>query len=95
MTSNRGKPHSDWRQRARAVRDYRSQHGDWCVGWAVPGHLATPPRGPNPLTADHQHPVARGGALHPGTYAILCRRCNSRKGARVHPPQPSPRSRVW
>lgn len=34
------------------------------------------------LTADHIHPVARGGETTLQNLQTLCRRCNSRKGAR-------------
>ncbi len=32
------------------------------------------------LTGDHVHPLARGGTMH-GSIDVLCRSCNSRKGA--------------
>lgn len=35
----------------------------------------------NPLTADHVTPIAAGGG--PDQLTVLCRRCNSSKGARV------------
>jgi len=85
----------DWRQRAAAVAAYRAAHGDWCPGWGVPGHPCGPPGSRNPLSADHIIPVALGGELFPGRYAVLCRACNARKGARLTPPAPPRTSRNW
>lgn len=87
--------HSDWRARAAAVAAYRSGHGDLCPGWGRAAHLADPPGGRNPLSADHVIPTSLGGPQYPGDYQILCRGCNARKGARVAPPEPMRRSRVW
>lgn len=35
------------------------------------------------LTLDHKHPQARGGKHTPDNLRVLCRTCNSRKGATV------------
>ena len=35
----------------------------------------------NPLTADHIVPLAKGGESNRENTMVLCRRCNSRKGA--------------
>lgn len=51
-------------------------HGWTCPGWRRPAH---PSRS---LTADHRIPVAAGGASVPGNLGVLCRSCNSAKGAR-------------
>jgi 5-methylcytosine-specific restriction enzyme A len=67
-----------WRQiSARAVADHRALHGDWCPGYDRAPHAATD------LTTDHVHPLARGGDDR--TITVLCRSCNSRKGARPTP----------
>lgn len=70
-----------YRERQRrgvAVRRHRAEHGEWCPGWDVPAHPVVPP---NLLTADHWDAVAGGGA-EDGELEVLCRECNSRKGAR-------------
>lgn len=36
----------------------------------------------NDLTVDHIKPLAQGGTNHPSNLVVLCRACNSRKGAR-------------
>lgn len=67
-----------WRERQRraeAVRQHRETYGDWCPGWMRPGHPATD------LTADHLAPVAAGGGQG-GQLRVLCRPCNSSRGAR-------------
>jgi 5-methylcytosine-specific restriction protein A len=63
-------------RRATAVAEWRAQYGNWCPGWGD--------REPHPsadLTADHVTAVARGGA-EGGPLRVLCRRCNSARGAR-------------
>ncbi len=35
----------------------------------------------NPLTGDHIRPLSRGGTNDPSNIRVLCRRCNSRRGA--------------
>jgi 5-methylcytosine-specific restriction endonuclease McrA len=74
----------DWRRRqAATLASWRARYGSLCPGWGEPQHYATPD---NPLTADHPDPLARGGT-HDQTLAVLCRRCNGRKGARRGEPQ--------
>lgn len=46
---------------------------------SVCGHPGSPD---NPLTGDHVTPRAQGGAGSGDNIQVLCRRCNSRKGAR-------------
>lgn len=64
-------------RRAAAVAIHRAEYGDWCPGWGRPDHTAEPW---NPLTADHIDSVASGGA-EDGPLQVLCRSCNSAKGA--------------
>lgn len=65
------------RRRAQVVALHREAYGDVCPGWHRQMHEA------GDLTADHVVPVAAGG--HPyGALEVLCRSCNSRKGARTH-----------
>lgn len=69
----------EWRERRDAtLAAYRAQHGNACPGWGEPAHLAGIS---NPLTADHPVALADGGT-HDQALTVLCRRCNSRKGAR-------------
>jgi 5-methylcytosine-specific restriction protein A len=63
------------RRRADAVDQWRAQYGDWCPGWQREPHPASE------LTADHAVPYAAGGA-EGGPLRVLCRRCNSARGAR-------------
>lgn len=65
------------RRRAAVVADHREAYGAVCPGWRRPMHEASD------LTADHVVPVAAGGAPH-GPLEVLCRSCNSTKGARTH-----------
>ena len=51
----------------------------WCHSTPCPYPDAGTPA--NPLTADHVVPLARGGYGSPLT--VLCRSCNSAKGARL------------
>jgi 5-methylcytosine-specific restriction protein A len=61
---------------ARVLRAWRGEHGDWCPGYRRPSHLA------GDLTVDHVVPLAAGGApFDIGNTAVLCRSCNSTKGA--------------
>lgn len=75
---------TDWqRLRAQAIREH-----PWC---AVCGHPGTPD---NPLTGDHVVPRSQGGRNVRSNVQVLCRGCNSRKGAQlvVSPAvEPSPR----
>jgi 5-methylcytosine-specific restriction protein A len=66
-------------QRRRAtVRAWVATHGYVCPGWRRPPHPVDPQR--NPLCGDHLHPPGAGGPEH-GPLGVLCRRCNSAKGA--------------
>lgn len=61
---------------ARVVARHRGQYGNWCPGFGRDPHPATD------LTADHVVPLAAGGApFDPGNVSVLCRSCNSTKGA--------------
>lgn len=61
---------------ARVLRAWRGEHGNWCPGYGRPGHRAAD------LTADHVVPLAAGGApFDIANTAVLCRSCNSTKGA--------------
>ena len=67
----------DWaerKRRARAVAQHVAEHGWWCPGWKVSQHPS------RDLTADHVVPVVDGGRDSP--LVVLCRSCNSRRGAR-------------
>ncbi len=68
------------RHRAAAVQAHLDQHDDGmghCPGWGRGPHDVFP----SELTADDPVPIARGGdPLQQMT--VLCRSCNSRKGAR-------------
>lgn len=66
-------------RRREAVNAWRERYGESCPGWAHhPPHPVLPP---NILTADHDHPVAAGGA-EDGPLAVRCRSCNSARGHR-------------
>jgi 5-methylcytosine-specific restriction protein A len=67
------------RRRRQAVLDHLEAYGAVCPGWRVQMHEVSPAQ----LTADHIVPIAAGGDPH-GPLQILCRSCNSRKGARTH-----------
>jgi 5-methylcytosine-specific restriction endonuclease McrA len=61
---------------ARVLRAWRGEHGEWCPGYQRPAHQATD------LTVDHVVPLAAGGApFDIANTAVLCRSCNSTKGA--------------
>ena len=61
---------------ARVLRAWRGEHGNWCPGFKRPAHPAAD------LTVDHVVPLATGGApFDIGNFAVLCRSCNSTKGA--------------
>jgi 5-methylcytosine-specific restriction protein A len=61
---------------ARVLRAWRGEHGNWCPGYRRPAHPAAD------LTVDHVVPLATGGApFDIGNTAVLCRSCNSTKGA--------------
>lgn len=67
----------DWqRLSARVLRSWRGEHGGWWPGYERPAHAAIDP------TVDHVVPLAAGGAAFDiGNCAVLCRSCNSTKGA--------------
>jgi 5-methylcytosine-specific restriction enzyme A len=61
---------------ARVLRAWRGEHGNWCPGYRRPAHAAAD------LTVDHITPLAAGGApFDLGNTTVLCRSCNSTKGA--------------
>jgi 5-methylcytosine-specific restriction enzyme A len=61
---------------ARVLRAWRGQHGNWCPGYQRNAH------GASDLTVDHVMPLAAGGApFDIANCAVLCRSCNSTKGA--------------
>jgi 5-methylcytosine-specific restriction protein A len=61
---------------ARVLRAWRGEHGNWCPGYLRPAHAAAD------LTVDHVVPLAAGGApFDIANTAVLCRSCNSTKGA--------------
>ena len=60
----------------RVLRAWRGEHGNRCPGYKRPAHAAAD------LTVDHVVPLAAGGApFDIGNTAVLCRSCNSTKGA--------------
>lgn len=68
---------------ARVLARHRGQYGDACPGWQRDAHTSSD------LTVDHITPVAAGGTpLDPGNLAVLCRSCNSSKGAALTPTEP-------
>ncbi len=61
---------------ARVIARHRGEHGNWCPGYRRAAHHASD------LTVDHVVPLAAGGApFEVGNTAVLCRSCNSSKGA--------------
>ena len=65
---------------ARVLRAWRGEHGDWCPGYQRPAHPAAD------LTVDHVVPLAAGGApFDIANTSVLCRSCNSTKGASTDP----------
>jgi 5-methylcytosine-specific restriction protein A len=61
---------------ARVLRAWRGEHGEWCPGYHRPAHAAAD------LTVDHVVPLAAGGApFDVANTSVLCRSCNSSKGA--------------
>jgi hypothetical protein len=63
------------KRRADAVAQWRQQFGDVCPGWEREPHPSSD------LTADHVRAVGAGGA-EGGVLRVLCRQCNSARGAR-------------
>jgi 5-methylcytosine-specific restriction endonuclease McrA len=67
------------RHRAATVKAHVDEHDGMghCPGYGVPPHVVFP----SELTADDVVPIARGGdPMQP--LRVLCRSCNSRRGAR-------------
>jgi 5-methylcytosine-specific restriction enzyme A len=62
-------------RRARAVDQWVSTNGWLCPGWQREPHASSD------LTADHVEAVAAGGD-EDGPLRVLCRRCNSARGAK-------------
>jgi 5-methylcytosine-specific restriction enzyme A len=80
--SNRSRHNALYNTRAwqrlseRVLRAWRGQYGNWCPGYRRDAHPASD------LTVDHVVPLAAGGApLDIANCAVLCRSCNSTKGA--------------
>jgi 5-methylcytosine-specific restriction enzyme A len=74
---------------ARVLRAWRGEHGDWCPGYGRPAHPA------RDLTVDHVVPLAAGGApFEISNCAVLCRSCNSTKGASPVAPDVASQSRL-
>lgn len=71
-----GYGNAERQRRARTVVEHLERHGPVCPGWRTAPHTVDPAA----LTADHLMPVAAGGAQH-GELQVLCRSCNSRRGA--------------
>ncbi|WP_338079150.1 HNH endonuclease [Corynebacterium pyruviciproducens] len=67
---------SEARRRKAVVEAWRRKYGNVCPGFGRSAHIACD------LTADHIIPIAAGGAPG-GRLSVLCRSCNSRKGARL------------
>ncbi len=60
----------------RVLRAWRGERGRWCPGYQRDAHPASD------LTVDHVLPLAAGGApFDIANTAVLCRSCNSTKGA--------------
>jgi hypothetical protein len=70
--------YAERQRRAATVRAWIAEHGYLCPGWQRPPHPADPEH--NPLCGDHLDPPGAGGPEH-GPLGVLCRRCNSAKGA--------------
>jgi 5-methylcytosine-specific restriction protein A len=80
--SNRSRHNAFYSTRAwqrlspRVLRAWRGVPGDWCPGYGRAAHRASD------LTVDHVVPLAAGGApFDIANTAVLCRSCNSTKGA--------------
>ncbi|MCC6227392.1 MAG: HNH endonuclease [Microthrixaceae bacterium] len=73
---------------ARVLRAWRGEHGNWCPGDERPAHRASD------LTVDHVVPLAAGGApFDVANTSVLCRSCNSTKGASTDRGGVAPRSK--
>jgi len=73
--------HAERQRRARLVHQHIEAYGLVCPGWRRPPHPVDPAAG-NRLTADHVWAVAAGGP-EDGPLQVLCRKCNSARGARA------------
>lgn len=63
---------------ARVLRAWRGEHGSWCPGYGRDAHAAAD------LTVDHVVPLAAGGEpFDSANCSVLCRSCNSKKGASI------------
>ena len=60
----------------RAIRDRAIREHPWCIVCHAPGSPD------NPLTGDHITPRKHGGANRGDNVQVMCRACNSDKGAR-------------
>lgn len=65
---------AEQQRRAEAVAAHRAVKGDWCPGWRRSAHVA------HDLTAEHPIDVVAGGSEQQ-SLTVLCRGCNSSKGA--------------
>jgi 5-methylcytosine-specific restriction protein A len=77
-TTRTGYDNAERLRRRQAVLDHLEAYGPICPGWRRQMHEVDP----RDLTADHVTPVAAGGHPH-GPLQVLCRSCNSRRGART------------
>jgi hypothetical protein len=66
-------------RRADTVAAWIAQHGWVCPGWERDSHPATD------LSADHDTPIALGGPQG-GPLSVLCKSCNSARGAKLPTP---------
>lgn len=67
-----------WQQVSRqAIALHLATYGLVCPGWQVPAHTTQP----GSLTTDHIVAKAHGGTDSLSNCQVLCRPCNSRKGA--------------
>lgn len=68
------------RNRTATITAWVQQHGNTCPGWTRGAHQVEP----GELTVDHIVPIKGGGTHHPSNLTVLCRSCNSSKGATPH-----------
>lgn len=78
-TTRTGYGSAEIRRRRQLVQDHLEAYGAVCPGWRREMHEVDPKQ----LTADHVVPVAAGGSQH-GPLQVLCKSCNSSKGAQTH-----------
>ncbi len=69
----RNRTSAERHRRAAAVARHVAQFGAWCPGYGVPSHTS------RDLTADHV--IARSLGGEDGELRVLCRSCNTRRGA--------------